>query len=280
VNLRLGPKARVLQDPATSMSAQPSQHRPVGWMTLIGGVALCCTSNGGTGSTTDGPTITGQDTGAGTAVDARIDVDSGSQRFVDANLAGDANPAACPMARPTVSTDCPANASCSYGDVVCACYPSRVFLPDGGSSTRQTWGCAPLPPAPCPRSVPPDRSPCDREGLRCNYDVRPCAAGNPQLHVCEGGVWRLHATPCSSSGGDADAAASTNCLANSDCGNGRLCVAFVTNVGPMSTTTRQCRPNPCAAAQLSCSCAGTLCSAPTSICAVQGDRVICDDGRQ
>jgi hypothetical protein len=74
--------------------------------------------------------------------------------------------------------------------------------------------------------------------------------------------------------------ASTTCTVNSDCGVGRLCVSFVTNVGPMSTTMRQCRANPCAAAQLSCSCAGTLCTAPTSICAVQGDRVICDDSRQ
>jgi hypothetical protein len=70
------------------------------------------------------------------------------------------------------------------------------------------------------------------------------------------------------------------CATNGDCGIDRLCVAYVTNVGPTSTTKRQCRANPCGAGPLACSCAGSLCAAPNSFCSVREDQVVCDDGRQ
>jgi hypothetical protein len=70
------------------------------------------------------------------------------------------------------------------------------------------------------------------------------------------------------------------CTTNADCGAGRLCVSFVTNVGPTSMTTRQCQANPCSSGPLSCTCARSLCSSPTPVCAVQGDQVVCEDGRQ
>jgi hypothetical protein len=348
---------------------------------LVFALGFGCTNQGGGASAGDGPPQSGQDAGMSSAPEAGDARDVATQDAAVSRAPDDSGTAGCPMTRPASASECPAGdaGSCLYSEAVCACYPSRLFLPDGGISSREVWGCTPLPPAPCPRSVPADGAPCDREGLRCNYDVRPCASGNPSLHVCDGGVWRIHATPCSSSGGglpdagppscastfaaavakdcssaadcvlvDGDDCCGTvkiaikagteasfaaaeaaylacvpgcglrgcfhadvaeeggtpgagqgifsecrggrclsvvrntpaSCSSNSDCGADRLCVSFVTNVGPTSMTTRQCRPNPCSSAQLACTCAGSLCTAPTSICSVRGDQVICEDGRQ
>jgi hypothetical protein len=71
-----------------------------------------------------------------------------------------------------------------------------------------------------------------------------------------------------------------SCTTSADCSAGQRCVAFVTTVGPTTTTTRQCRANPCAGAPLACPCARSLCVAPTSMCAVRGGELVCDDGRQ
>lgn len=73
----------------------------------------------------------------------------------------------------------------------------------------------------------------------------------------------------------------SNCATDGDCGTGEICVAFVTNLGPTSTTTLSCRGNTCGASPLSCACAGSICTGFFSgICTVNGARLSCDDGRQ
>jgi hypothetical protein len=72
-----------------------------------------------------------------------------------------------------------------------------------------------------------------------------------------------------------------SCSTNADCGVGRLCVAFTTNIGPSSSTERHCRDNPCGAQQLSCSCADGLCAGGLlRVCHLTGDQITCDDPRQ
>jgi hypothetical protein len=71
------------------------------------------------------------------------------------------------------------------------------------------------------------------------------------------------------------------CTTNADCGAGRLCVGFVTNIGPTSTTKHECRDNPCGGAALACACASSICTgAAFPLCSVNGSQLTCDDGRQ
>jgi hypothetical protein len=73
----------------------------------------------------------------------------------------------------------------------------------------------------------------------------------------------------------------SNCTTDANCGAGEICVAFVTNLGPTSTTTMSCRGNSCGASALSCTCAGTICTGFYSgICTVNAARLTCDDGKQ
>jgi hypothetical protein len=72
-----------------------------------------------------------------------------------------------------------------------------------------------------------------------------------------------------------------SCATNTDCGAGRLCVAFVSNIGPMTSTKRECRDNACGAAALACGCASSTCTgAGFPFCGVSGSQLTCDDGRQ
>ena len=71
------------------------------------------------------------------------------------------------------------------------------------------------------------------------------------------------------------------CIKNSDCGAGKLCVAYIANLGPTSTTTTECKDNPCGSETLSCSCAGSLCKDwGVGACFMNGEQVSCDDGKQ
>jgi hypothetical protein len=71
------------------------------------------------------------------------------------------------------------------------------------------------------------------------------------------------------------------CVKNSDCGAGKICVAYVANIGPTSTTTTACKDNPCASDTLSCACAGSVCKDwGVGACFMNGEQVSCDDGRQ
>jgi hypothetical protein len=67
------------------------------------------------------------------------------------------------------------------------------------------------------------------------------------------------------------------------CDFGQLCVAFHATAGPMTTTTYECHPNPCAGG-VDCSCAGSICAAKFNleICSSgTGDVDInCDNGAQ
>ena len=57
--------------------------------------------------------------------------------------------------------------------------------------------------------------------------------------------------------------------------------AFVTTVGPTSSTKMECRANLCGDRQLSCTCASSACAGfGAGLCSVRDDRLTCDDGRQ
>ena len=73
---------------------------------------------------------------------------------------------------------------------------------------------------------------------------------------------------------------SAMCMSDVDCRSGRLCVTFVTNVGPSSTTRLECRDNPCGAAPVTCACAGSLCTGATRFCSGSGIALRCEDGKQ
>ena len=71
------------------------------------------------------------------------------------------------------------------------------------------------------------------------------------------------------------------CTVNTDCGAGEICAAYVNNLGPTSTTTLACRGNPCGAAPLDCTCAGSVCTGfYSAICTVNGSQLTCNDGKQ
>jgi hypothetical protein len=73
----------------------------------------------------------------------------------------------------------------------------------------------------------------------------------------------------------------SNCAADTDCGAGQICVAYVTNLGPTSSTQLACRGNPCGASALSCTCAGSVCTGfYSALCTVGNGRLTCDDGKQ
>src|SRR5215471_8778526 len=73
----------------------------------------------------------------------------------------------------------------------------------------------------------------------------------------------------------------TTCSSDSDCGAGQICVAFVTHVGPSSSTQLACHGNPCGGSALSCTCASSACTAFfAGLCSVNAGRLTCDDGRQ
>jgi hypothetical protein len=133
----------------------------------------------------------------------------------------------------------------------------------------------------------PSTDPCSAAGGRCLTScTERCSVGFVESYgllcpfseataLCTGSRCCL---PQRDAGAERDAPAS--CTISADCGADRLCVAFVMTVGPTSTTTRECRANPCAGGPLTCTCAGSLCTAPSSMCAVRAAELICDDGRQ
>jgi hypothetical protein len=75
--------------------------------------------------------------------------------------------------------------------------------------------------------------------------------------------------------------AATTCASNADCGPGQTCAAFVTNVGPTSSTKLECRANLCGDRPVSCTCASSACAGfGGGLCSVGDNRLTCDDGRQ
>jgi len=113
-------------------------------------------------------------------------------------------------------------------------------------------------------------------------DVRGCfhadIAENGQTLT---GTGQAFAAQCVSGRCTTVVTAGSNCSSDGDCAAGEVCVAFVTNLGPTSTTTLSCRGNACGAAALSCTCAGSDCTGFFSgICSVNAGRLTCGDGRQ
>jgi hypothetical protein len=73
----------------------------------------------------------------------------------------------------------------------------------------------------------------------------------------------------------------SNCAVDGDCGTGEICVAFITNLGPTSTTALSCRGNPCRTSAVSCACAGSICTGFfAGQCSFNAARLSCNDGRQ
>ena len=73
----------------------------------------------------------------------------------------------------------------------------------------------------------------------------------------------------------------SECNVDADCSPGLVCVAFVTNAGATTTTTRACHANPCNNITASCGCGSGICtSAGFPLCSVNGTQLVCDDGRQ
>lgn len=71
------------------------------------------------------------------------------------------------------------------------------------------------------------------------------------------------------------------CMLDSDCGPGEVCVGFTTTVGPTSSTTYECHINVCNDATAKCGCASSICtSAGFPICGDGVSQMMCDDGRQ
>jgi len=114
----------------------------------------------------------------------------------------------------------------------------------------------------------------------CN--VRGCfhadAAENGQTLVATG---QAFAAQCQGGRCTSVVTTGSECASDGDCAAGEICVAFVTNLGPTSTTTLSCRGNACGATALSCTCAGSDCTGFFSgICTVNAGRLACDDGRK
>jgi hypothetical protein len=95
------------------------------------------------------------------------------------------------------------------------------------------------------------------------------------------GAGRAFAAECQGGRCTSSVTMGSSCASAGDCGSGQICVAFVTNLGPTSTTTLSCRGNPCGASALACTCAGSICTGfLAGLCNVNNGQFTCDDGRQ
>jgi hypothetical protein len=156
---------------------------------------------------------------------------------------------------PVATGDCggsgPGDASSSSG--------SDSSSPDGGSCCPAGW------------SMYSCNDSDGGAGLACHDPARGCASSL----TCGMGCDAVVTGRC----GDSDGGDGGSCQTNTDCGADALCVAFVTTVGPTSTTKRTCHTNPCGQTTLSCSCAASLCSGfGLGECSVSGPQLTCNNG--
>ena len=261
------------------------------WARVATTVLVASLATGGCGSQEGG--ADGLDASAG-AFDgaANSDVVSDGSVGADADVkgsdAGEPQDAGCPATAPVPGSPCPAvGTQCLYGSICCG---GGYRCSAAGSWQVIAAGCA--CPAPEPDAGLPDASASEGGtpdgGLscgstRCNPGWTCC--GPPECAVCippNGGICAPTCDGGPRIGDGGDGGSSTDgggCQSNGDCGVGALCVAFVSTIGPRSMTTFSCESNPCGQAQLSCSCAASLCSGfGAGICTVTGDQVQCSNG--
>jgi hypothetical protein len=237
----------------------------------VAGIGMDAGSGGFDGPGGSDASISDGSFGTDSKVDdvASIDVSEAS----DANDDGDAMQSAdggCPGSATAPGSACAVvGTQCSYGSICCG----------GGyrCSASGTWEVvAALCPCPGPDAGMACGASLCQQGWTC--------CGPPECAICippTGGVCAPTCDGGPSAGDSGSSVDGGSCQTNADCGAGGLCVAYVTNRGPTSTTTFSCRANPCGQSPLSCSCAASLCAGfGAGYCSVSGDQLKCDDGGQ
>ena len=106
----------------------------------------------------------------------------------DRNTAPPAQPAACPVTRPTSGDSCSeVVAGCHYLDTTrCECFECLSYAAPCSDHAGREWVCA-KPATGCPDPPPAYDAPCAMEGLRCLYGPAPC---HGRETVCNGGAWK------------------------------------------------------------------------------------------
>jgi hypothetical protein len=102
------------------------------------------------------------------------------------------NPQVCPASAPLTDDRCTAWALCTFGGQSCACEDRNAGC-GACETTNFRWTCTPLPPAPCPTTLPNLGTACAVDGSTCNYGK--CGTASAASFTCTSGAW-ITGPPC------------------------------------------------------------------------------------